>query len=147
MASWYETGYCTYIHCCQRSHCSCYCTVGVDFFQQHKLTVDFSKATIQIFSRPTTVLTDDLQCIWQAAVKHKPPVAATQDALDVTTDSAIPDYGALKQFDLPYFQTAEFSGVISESNQKQPSCKKGAAPIKAMVKKDVKSKVAAKKWL
>ena len=25
--------------------------------------------------------------------------------------------------------------------------KKGAAPIKAMVKKDVKSKVAAKKWL
>ena len=34
-----------------------------------------------------------------------------------------------------------------ESNQKQPSCKKGAAPKKAMVKKDVKSKVAAKKWL
>ena len=34
------------------------------------------------------------------------------------------------------------------SNQKQPSCKKkGAAPKKAMVKKDVKSKVAAKKWL
>ena len=33
------------------------------------------------------------------------------------------------------------------SNQKQPSCKKGAAAKKAMVKKDVKSKVAAKKWL
>ena len=34
------------------------------------------------------------------------------------------------------------------SNQKQPSCKKkGAAPRKAMVKKDVKSKVTAKKWL
>ena len=44
--------------------------VGVDFFQQHKLTVDFSKGTIQIFSTPTTVLTDDLQRIWQAAVKH-----------------------------------------------------------------------------
>ena len=29
------------------------------------------------------------------------------------------------------------------SNQKQPSCKKGAAPKKAMVKKDVKSKVAS----
>ena len=91
--------------------------VGVDFFQQHKLTVDFSKGTIQIFSTPTAVLTDDLQRIWQAAVKHKPlvyHVAATQDALDVTTDSAIPDYGAPKQFDLPYCQTAEFSGVISE---------------------------------
>ena len=37
---------------------------------------------------------------------------------------------------------------ISESNQKQPSCKKRSAALeKAMVKKDVKSKVAAKKWL
>jgi len=35
-----------------------------------------------------------------------------------------------------------------KSNPKQPSCKKKcAAPKKAIVKKDVKSKVAAKKWL
>ena len=35
-----------------------------------------------------------------------------------------------------------------KSNQKQPSCKKRSAALeKAMVKKDVKSKVAAKKWL
>ena len=34
------------------------------------------------------------------------------------------------------------------SNQKQPSYKKRSAALeKAMVKKDVKSKVAAKKWL
>ena len=34
------------------------------------------------------------------------------------------------------------------SNQKQPSFKKRSAALeKAMVKKDVKSKVAAKKWL
>ena len=34
------------------------------------------------------------------------------------------------------------------SNQKHPSCKKRSAAFeKAMVKKDVKSKVAAKKWL
>jgi len=32
-------------------------------------------------------------------------------------------------------------------NQKQPSCKKGCSPKKAIVKKDVESKVAAKKWL
>ena len=38
--------------------------------------------------------------------------------------------------------------VILVSNQKQPSCKKRSAALeKAMVKKDVKSKVAAKKWL
>ena len=34
------------------------------------------------------------------------------------------------------------------SDQKQPSCKKSVWPLKkARVKKDVKSKVAAKKWL
>jgi len=32
-------------------------------------------------------------------------------------------------------------------NPKQPSCKKGYNPKKAIVKKDMKSKVAAKKWL
>ena len=37
--------------------------------------------------------------------------------------------------------------IISKSNPKQPSCKKCAALKKAMVKKDMKSKVAAKKWL
>ena len=38
--------------------------------------------------------------------------------------------------------------VIRISNPKQPSCKKQSAALrKAMVKKDVKSKVAAKKWL
>jgi len=35
-----------------------------------------------------------------------------------------------------------------KSNPKQPSCKKKcAAPKNAVVKKDVKSKVMAKKWL
>jgi len=33
-----------------------------------------------------------------------------------------------------------------KSNPKQP-CKKGFGPKKAIAKKDVKSKVAAKKWL
>ena len=38
--------------------------------------------------------------------------------------------------------------VYYVSNQKQPSCKKRSVALeKAMVKKDVKSKVAAKKWL
>jgi len=35
-----------------------------------------------------------------------------------------------------------------KSNPKQPSCKKSLQPSKnAVLKKDVKSKVAAKKWL
>ena len=38
--------------------------------------------------------------------------------------------------------------LVHLSNQKQPSCKKRSAAFeKAMVKKDVKSKEAAKKWL
>ena len=91
--------------------------IGVDFFQQHKLTVDFSKGSIHIYSLPQSTVSDDLQHIWQAAVKHKPPVncvAATLDASDVTIDCAIPDYGAKQQFDLPYCESAEFSAVVSE---------------------------------
>jgi len=34
-----------------------------------------------------------------------------------------------------------------KSNPKQPSCKKGCGAKETIVKKDVKSKVAAKKWL
>jgi len=34
-----------------------------------------------------------------------------------------------------------------KSNPKKASCKKVCGPKKAIVKKDVKSKVAAKKWL
>jgi len=34
-----------------------------------------------------------------------------------------------------------------KSNPKQPSCKNVCSPKKAIVKKDAKSKVAAKKWL
>ena len=40
------------------------------------------------------------------------------------------------------------SSSYIKSNPKQPSCKKKCAALKkAMVKKDVKSKMAAKKWL
>ena len=39
--------------------------------------------------------------------------------------------------------TRDISNLIKNSQ----AVKKGAAPKKAMVKKDVKSKVAAKKWL
>jgi len=46
--------------------------VGVDFFRQHKLTVDFSKGSVKIYSVPHSTLSNDLQHIWQAAVKHKP---------------------------------------------------------------------------
>jgi len=41
------------------------------------------------------------------------------------------------------------SAVTKEvkSNPKQPSCKKGCSLKKTIVKKELKSKVAAKKWL
>ena len=67
--------------------------------------------------RFTHYLTVPCQYIWQAAVKHRPPVdyvTATLDASDVIIDCAIPDYGAELQFDLPYCETAKFSTVASE---------------------------------
>ena len=55
---------------------------------------------------------------------------------------------------LPFFCEIELKipnfslHLLLLSNQKQPSCKKRSAALeKAMVKKDVKSKLAAKKWL
>jgi len=47
------------------------------------------------------------------------------------------------QSNLPY----EFLNSNYNLIQKQPSCEKCAALKNAVVKKDVKSKVAAKKWL
>ena len=43
-----------------------------------------------------------------------------------------------------YFESIAVTNNLIKNSQ---AVKKGAAPIKAMVKKDVKSKVAAKKWL
>jgi len=74
------------------------------FFRQHKLTVDFSKGSVQIYSVLHSILSDDLQHIWQAVVKHKPIidyVAVTLDALDITTDCEIPNYGAEKSLTSP----------------------------------------------
>ena len=54
----------------------------------------------------------------------------------------------IELFGLPFKVESEFYAEKNVSNQKQPSCKKRSAALeKAMVKKDVKSKVAAKKWL
>ena len=50
-------------------------------------------------------------------------------------------------FVLVILRVKTFSYILL-SNPKQPSCKKRSTALKkAMVKKDVKSKVAAKKWL
>ena len=43
-----------------------------------------------------------------------------------------------------YFENVVANNYLIKNSQ---AVKKGAAPKKAMVKKDVKSKVAAKKWL
>ena len=43
--------------------------------------------------------------------------------------------------------TSVYTRIVILSVQKQPSCEKGVALKKAWVKKVVKSKVAANKWL
>jgi len=45
------------------------------------------------------------------------------------------------------FQELNWYEIINQVYPKQLSCKKRVRPQKATVKKDVKSKVAAKKWL
>jgi len=46
-----------------------------------------------------------------------------------------------------FYDPSAYSKVHANLIQNNPAVKKGAAPKKAIVKKDVKSKVAAKKWL
>jgi len=45
------------------------------------------------------------------------------------------------------FTPLEYTSVLSNLIQNSPAVKKGHGPKKATVKKDVKSKVVAKKWL
>ena len=64
------------------------------------------------------VLQQELQSFWQETVKHKPHVGATavlgNTAVKETEECAIPDYGALKNFELPNDTNPTFSGVINQ---------------------------------
>ena len=91
--------------------------LGTDFFQQHGLILDFTKPTIYIYPKQDDIPVD-IQNIWNTVAQQKPHIkmiaAIRESSTDVTTDYAIPDYGALQQHELPEYRSALFSKVITQ---------------------------------
>jgi len=87
--------------------------VGVDFFQQHKLTVDFSYLFTSHYC--VRLFATYLASCCQAQATSSLCSSHTRCfGCHHRFNCAIPDYGAKQQFDLPYCKTAEFSTVVSE---------------------------------
>ena len=88
------------------------------FFQQHGLILDFTKLTIQIYPKQDDI-PDVLHLEYCSTTKttHKTDCSFRESSTDISTDCAIPDYGALQHYYLPECQSALFSKVISQYKQ------------------------------
>ena len=71
--------------------------LGIDFFQQHRLVLDFTESTVQIYRKHDNI-PYEIQSIWDTAVQQKAHIktiaAIGESLMEITTDCAIPDYGA-----------------------------------------------------
>jgi len=93
--------------------------LGLDFFQQHGLILDFSGADVKIY--PKNILhgtLEHLQLIWEETQRNIPHVGAIAAIGDVATEPmeecAIPDFGAPEQYELPISTTNCFLPVIDQ---------------------------------
>ena len=91
--------------------------LGIDFFQQHGLILDFTEETFQVYPKQEKV-PDDIHMIWDNMVQQKPhvrPIAAVGEmTTEITNDCAIPDYGAPKQYELPNCSNTLLSTVVDK---------------------------------
>ena len=91
--------------------------LGIDFFQQHSLILDFTEQTVQVYPKQEKV-PDDIHMIWDDAVLQKPHVQAIaavgEMTTEITNDCAIPDYGAPKQYELPNCSNSLLSTVVDK---------------------------------
>jgi len=79
--------------------------LGTDFLRQHELILDFSNETVGVYTKQVQAPQQELQSFWEENVKHKPHIGAIavlgDTAVESTEECAIPDYGAVKNFELP----------------------------------------------
>ena len=88
--------------------------LGIDFFHQHSLLLDFTSREVQIYPKQDPI-PKDIRAIWDTTVQQKPHISVIgKISTDVTTDCAIPDYGAPKQYELPNCQTTFLSTLVSQ---------------------------------
>ena len=66
--------------------------------------MDFTKLTIQVYPKQDDIPVD-IQNIWNTVAQQKPHIkiiaAITELFTDIAIDCAVPDYGALQQYELP----------------------------------------------
>ena len=92
--------------------------LGTDFLRQHGLILDFSNETVGVYPKQVHAPQQELRSFWEDTVKHKPHIGAVAmldaTAVEATEECAIPDYGAVKNFELPQCTKSAFSSVINQ---------------------------------
>ena len=92
--------------------------LGIDFLRQHGLILDFSNETVWVYPKQVHAPQPELQSFWEDTVKHKLHIRAVAVldaiAVEATEECAIPDYDAVKNFELPQCTKSAFSGVINQ---------------------------------
>ena len=92
--------------------------LGTDFLRQHELLLDFSKETVRVYPKQVQAPQQELRAFWEEIVKHKPHIGAVavlgDTTVEATEECAIPDYGAVKNFELPNAVTTTFSNIINQ---------------------------------
>ena len=94
--------------------------LGTDFLHQHGLILDFSNETVGVYPKQVHAPQQELRSFWEDTVKHKPHIGAVAvldaTAIEATEECAIPDCGAVKNFELPQCTKSAFSSVINQCN-------------------------------
>ena len=89
--------------------------LGTDFLHQHDR---FSNQIVRVYPKQVQAPQQKLRSFWEETAKHKPHIGTVDVlgdmAVEATEECAIPDYGAVKNFELPNCTKITFSGVINQ---------------------------------
>ena len=100
--------------------------LGVDFLQQHKLSLDFSTSPVTVSSPPsqlsppteTFISSPEMQCIVQAERQRREKVcsvmAVTDPAIEIVKDAVIPLFGEPVAFEYPGNIPSAFLPVVNQ---------------------------------
>ena len=93
--------------------------LGLDFFQQHGLILDFTGTNIKIYSKGIPHSPPDcLLPIWEETQRNIPHIgtiaAIANSTTEPTDECAIPDFGAPEQYELPVSTNNTFTSVVDQ---------------------------------
>ena len=93
--------------------------LGLDFFQEHGLILDFTDTSIKIYSKGILHSPPEcLQSIWEETQRNIPHIgtiaAIANSATEPTDKCAIPDFGVPEQYELPVSTKRTFASVVDQ---------------------------------